>query len=93
MSMKKTILAVTAMAAMMGGGLPMFGTEPKRRFTEPHRSKTPMLLSGIKHIGPVPKGCKVALIPLVILDGKFTYKISIELLFGSKNGLQKKIRG
>lgn len=84
--MKHRIGAIAAMAAMLGGG---YGLD-KPQFASPPPRRRPLLK--YKHIGEVPKGMRLIVVPFVLEHGDKSFKINTEVLFSTNKGFVKKLR-
>ena len=82
------ILAATlAMTGGMGMGMGML--EPRTRYNPtPQRRKS---LGYYKHIGEIPKGCKVDFDVLTFRKNDYILTLGVEILYGTFKGKQKKI--
>ena len=80
------ILAATlAMTGGMGMGMP----EPRTRYNPtPQRRKH---LGYYKHIGEIPKGCKVDFEVLTFRKNGYILTLAVEILYGTLKGKWKKI--
>lgn len=63
--------------------------KPKHKTHTPPRRR-PILK--YKHIGEVPKGMRIIVVPFVLEHGDKTFKVNAEVLFSTNKGFVKKLR-
>jgi hypothetical protein len=85
----KKMYAMYAMAAAMGGmnGGNLGGEPP--RISLP---KSPELkLSGVKHVGLIPKGCTVQQVEIIASKGKYHISIIVEIVAATNKAFNQKL--
>lgn len=87
-SMKKMYAMAMAMAAI-GNATYGLGAEPTPRISLPKKSE--IKLSGVKHIGPIPKGCTVQRVEIVATKGKYHVSIIVEILAATNKAFNQKL--
>jgi hypothetical protein len=86
-AMKKMYAMAMAMAAI-GGGIDGLGIEPPR-MSLPKNSK--IKLSGVKHVGPIPRGCTVQRVEIIASKGKYHISIIVEIVAATNKAFNQKL--
>jgi hypothetical protein len=88
-AMKKLYAMAMAMAAM-GGGVDGLGVEPPR-MSLPKNSSPKIKLSGVKHVGPIPRGCTVQRVEIIASKGKYHISIIVEIVAATNKAFNQKL--
>ena len=87
-AMKKMYAMAMAMAAMGGMNGGNLEVEPPR-ISLP---KSPELkLSGVKHVGAIPKGCTVQRVEIIASKGKYHISIIVEIVAATNKAFNQKL--
>ncbi len=91
MSMKSrmTLLSVFAGMAAMGGGSFDLPGERKTLPSKEYKPKEPILRS-YKHIGEIPKGCKLETEIIQVEKDVYLFSVEVDLVFGTIKARKKK---
>ena len=89
-AMKKMYAMAMAMAAIGGMNGGNLGLEPPR-MSLPKNSSPKIKLSGVKHVGAIPKGCTLQRVEIIASKGKYHISIIVEIVAATNKAFNQKL--